>query len=187
PEHLQLDRRRASVSRSIGVYLCPRGVFGVECQLRGSGVRVDRTFAFPKALGSPIDAAQHLAQSLDAIRARRTDVSVAVRGFGVAQHMLSLPPAPDALLTPIVDREMRRLEPGLLEPVIGWMTLAAEVASPGEQTPQRQLSAATAPAALLAAVERAVVASGNVLGHVTVAAAALQQIQDEFFAGAEAA
>jgi hypothetical protein len=170
------------LTRLIGAYLCPGGVFGVECAFSAGGVRIDRSFAFPKRLGSINDLAQQFAQALDGIGARRARVSVAVRGFGSAHHVLSLPPASDRLLRPVVEREMRRLEPDLPTSAFGWITLPGDGNETPESKPQRQLSVGAVPLALVGALESAVTASGNTLQHVTVVAASIQCIKDEFFA-----
>jgi hypothetical protein len=167
------------VSRTIGLYVCPAGVFGLECRLGASGLRVDRSFQFPGTLATASEVAQRLAQCLESIRARRALVSVVVRGFGAAQHIIALPPAPDHVLAPIIDREMRRHEPGLSAAVFAWTPLPEEPRA-DEPARERALSVAAAPTALLDAIARAVQASGNVLEHVTVLAAAMERLQQEF-------
>lgn len=167
------------MSRDIGLYVCPRGVFGVECRIGAEGVSVERAFQFPKAIATSADVAQHLAQCLDALGSRGARISVAIRGFGAVHHSVSLPPAPDDILTPIIEREVRRLEPELGEASIAW-SVVAEESTAGEGPVERAYSVAAAPDGLLAALDHAVRSSGNTLEHVTVLPAAMERVAQEF-------
>lgn len=168
------------MSRVVGAYVCPRGVFGVEGRRRSKGLQVVRTFSAPAQLNSPEAAARALTQALHDAGIRRAEVALAVRGFDVVHHVLSLPPATDALLAPIVDRELRRLEPSLVDPMVAWRRLAPEPVEPGEPPPQPQVLAAAMSREVSDALVDGVRRGGHTVGHLTAAAVALQCVAEEF-------
>jgi hypothetical protein len=162
----------------IGAYVCPRGVFCLEVRARGNGHEVVRAFDLPGRLESAADAARHLARALESNGAKRASVAVVLRGFELAHHTLTLPPAPDKMLGPIIDRELRRLEPQLTDAVVGWLPLADRDAVP-EHPPQRHFIVAAVPRSVPAAFESQLHAAGHALHHLTAIPAALQRLVEE--------
>lgn len=163
----------------VGVYLCPRGAYVAECRFRGGGVEIARTHAVPAHLVAAEQAASHLLNVLAAAGLRRARVAVTMRGFDIGHHVLSLPPAKEGLLGPIIDREVRRLEPHLEDPVIGWLPLPPEPATP-EAPSQLHILAAAAPRTVVEVLERALRSAGHTLTHLTAIPAAVQRLQEEF-------
>jgi hypothetical protein len=168
---------------SVGVYLCPRGVFGIECQPASNGMEVVRTFGDPFGLRTPEEAADHLVSVLSAAGISRADVSAAVRGFGVAHHTLQLPPASDDVLGPIIDREVRRLEPHLGDCVVQWMPLPALEPASTAAPPQRSVFAMAAPTELVGALQSRLGAARHRLRHLTTLPVAMQRLLDQFDSG----
>ena len=70
----------------VGAYVCPRGVFAIECRFAPSGIEVDRTFEVPFGLRTAEDAIDHLVSVLQSSGIVRASVSITMRGFGVASR-----------------------------------------------------------------------------------------------------
>lgn len=170
----------------VGAYVCPRGAFAIACRTTASGAEVDRTFDAPFGLRTAEEAADHLVSVLQSSGIARASVSVAIRGFGVAQHVLQLPPASDALLAPVIEREMRRLEPQLGACALQWMSLPAldnsVTSAPGAPV-QRSILATAAPTEVVAAFEQRLQAAGHHLEHLTTLPVAVHRIVEQFDSG----
>jgi hypothetical protein len=162
----------------VGAYVCPRGSFCVEVRPRGAGLEVVRAFEQTGRIASASDAARHLAGTLAANGLRRADVAVVVRGFEVVHHTLTLPPAPAAMLGPIIEREIRRLEPQLTDAVVGWLPLL-DRDEPADQGQQRHFIAAALPATVAPALENGLRDSGFALHHLTALPAAFQRLGED--------
>lgn len=170
----------------IGAYVCPRGVFAVECVPAAGGIEVRRAFGEPLGLRNAGEAAERLVTVLHAAGVTRARVSVAIRGFGVAHHTLQLPPAADAVLDAVIEREVRRLEPHLAECVVQWMPLPdVEGSLPGPQAgpPQRAIFASAAPREVVTALEERLRAAGHRLEHLTTLPVAAQRVVEQFDSG----
>ena len=170
----------------VGAYVCPRGAFAIECRNASSGVEVDRTLDAPFGLKTPEEAADHLASVLQSSGIVRASVSITIRGFGVAQHILQLPPASDALLGPVIEREMRRLEPQLDEFALQWMSLpsleSGLTGAPAAPV-QRSILATAAPTDVVAAFEHRLQSAGHRLEHLTTLPIAVHRILEQFDSG----
>lgn len=175
--------RFLSRAPQVGVYVCGRGVFGIECRRTGSGMEVVRTFGEPFALRTANDASDHLVGVLAAAGIERADVSMVVRGFGVAHHSLQLPPAADSLIGPIVEREVRRLEPHLGDCVVQWTSMPPVEPASATTPPQRSVFAIAAPAETVRAFESGLAAAGHRLKHLTALPVAAQRLLDQFDSG----
>lgn len=173
------------MSHLVGAYVCPRGVFGVECRRRRKGMEVVGTFSTLSPVNSPESAGRLLVQALADAGIKRAEVAVALRGFDVVHHVLSLPPAPDAVIEPIVERELRRLEPQMVEPIVAWTRLPAETVDPGEPPPQPQVLAAAMSREVSVALATGVRAGGHTLTHLTALPVAFHRIADEFLSSPE--
>jgi hypothetical protein len=109
------------------------------------------------------------------------DVVLTVRGFGVVHHGLQMPPASDSMLAPIIDREVRRLEPELLDPVVGWIALpSSSRETADDETPQRMILSAAVPAAIVKMFDERLTAAGYRLAHFTALPAAMQRLVEDF-------
>jgi len=166
------------VSRTlVGAYVCPRGVFCVEARARAGGVEVVRAFERQALLGSAPEAARHLVAALDANGVRRADVAVALRGFELGHHTISLPPAPPKMLAPIIEREARRLEPQMGDAVVGWLPLPGR--DTADQPQQNHFVVAAVPAHVTDAFHGALSSGRHSLLHLTALPAALQCLAEE--------
>jgi hypothetical protein len=174
------------VSRVVGVYVCPRGVFGVECQERSNGVEVLRSFEAHGRIASPQDSIRHLARALLQHDIKRARLAIAVRGFGAVHHVLTFPKADDAVLNAIVQREVRRIEQQMADPVVAWMRLAPEEGTT-EQAAQTDVLTAALPGDVVAQFMSAVEETGNSLLHLTVLSTAMQRLAEEFLPDSEPA
>jgi hypothetical protein len=170
----------------VGAYVCPSGVYTIECKRSRGALEIDRTLDVPLPLDNAVTAADHLVQVLRSAGISRADVAVAVRGFGVVHHVLQMPPAKDEVLSPIIDREVRRLEPQLGEAVVDWISLPALDGGP-EALPQRALLSAAAPADVIMAFEEQLRRSGHRLVHFTALPVAMERLLEDFDAGTESA
>jgi hypothetical protein len=170
----------------VGAYVCPRGVFAIECRNADSGVEVDRTFDAPFGLKTAEEAADHLVSVLQSSGIMRASVSITIRGFGVSQHILQLPPASDALLGPVIEREVRRLEPQLGEFALQSMSLpdldSGMTGAPGAPV-QRSILATAAPSEVVTAFEQRLRAAGHRLEHLTTLPIAVHRILEQFDSG----
>ena len=164
----------------VGAYVCPRGVFTVECTRTGDSVAVERRFEVSVQVDTPIAAADQVIRALRSAGITRADVAIAMRGFGVAHHVLQLPPARDDVLTPIVEREVRRLEPQLSNGVVGWIPLPSLESGSPDATQQRSLLTAAVPTDVVQAVEQRLAAAGYRLMHLTALPVAMQRLLEEF-------
>jgi hypothetical protein len=164
----------------IGAYVCPHGVFVVECRRSGGGVEITRTLDAPTLLESAIEAADQLNASLASAGIKGAELAVALRGFGVAYHVLQLPPAKDEMLSLIIERELRRLEPQMAASVVSWIPLPAFDAADTDAGPQRSVLAGSAPIDVVQAFERRLRTGGHQLLHVTALPAATQRLFEEF-------
>lgn len=162
----------------VGAYICPRGVFVVECRRTRAGLEVQRTFDSPAHLESASDAADHLTRVLVGAHIEHADVAIALRGFGVLHHILPLPAASREVLAPIVERELRRLEPQLVDAVTTWTPLGATPHADGDAQPA-QLAAAV-PAETIRAFEHRIASEGHVLSHVTAVPAAMLRVSEHW-------
>ena len=165
------------MTRIVGAYVCPRGVFIAECRLKRAGLQVQRAFEIFARLESPQEAAGQLNRLLSQAGISHGRLALAIRGFGMVHHVLAFPPATDDVLGAIVDREIRRLEPELRDPVVAWIRLPPETADPAEQP---QILATAISQDVIGGFARPIEAAGHSLEHVTVLPAAMYRLAEEF-------
>ena len=173
------------MSRLVGAYVCPRGIFGIEVRQRREGLEVLGSFGTATPLASVADAAGQLTGALAAAGIKAARVALAVRGFDVVHHALSLPPARDDLLIPIVEREIRRLEPQFQDPIIAWLPLHTDQTEAGGPPPQRQLLVAACERATARALEDGLREAGHTLLHLTALPSVYQRLEEELAESAE--
>jgi hypothetical protein len=168
------------VSRVVGVYVCPRGVFGVVCQRRSAGLEVVESFDAHGRLESPADAARQVVRALEEHGIKRADLAIAVRGFGAAHHVLAFPNATDSVLDMVVAREIRRIEPQMANPIVSWTRLVDdEAASDTVQQGQLDVLAAAIPGDVAAAFTAAAADAGHTLSHLTELSVCMQRLAEE--------
>lgn len=172
-------------TRVVGAYVCPRGVFAIEGKRAGGGVEIERTLEEPAVLESALDAADRVIDVLRTAGITRADVALALRGFGVVHHVLQMPPAKDEMLAPIIEREVRRLEPQLGDSVVSWVPLPSLEAGGPEGGPQRSVLTAAAPSDVVQLFEQRLGAAGYRLVHLTALPVAMQRLLEAFDAGSD--
>jgi hypothetical protein len=164
----------------VAAYVCPRGVFAIVGKRSGAGVEIERVIESPLALESEFAAADHLISVLRTSLIPSATVAIALRGFGVVHHILQLPPAKNDVLGPIIEREVRRLEPELGDSVISWTPLPSLDAAASEAVPQRHVLAAAAPSGTVATLEQQLRTAGHRVAHITALPVAMQRLIEEF-------
>ena len=168
----------------IAAYVCPRGAFVIIGRRTAAGVEVERAIEAPGSIESEMAAADHLVTVLRQEEITAATLSITLRGFGVVHHVMQLPPAKDDLLNPIIERELRRLEPDLGDSVIGWTPLTP-LESSGESVTQRSVFVAAAPRDRMVAFEQRVRDAGHRVAHMTALPVAMQRLVDEFDEGGD--
>jgi hypothetical protein len=174
------------LSRIVGAYLCPRGVFGVECQERSKGLEVIRSFESFARISSPVDGIRQLDRALQQHDIKRANLAIAVRGFGAVHHVLAFPQTNDNILDAVVQREVRRLEPQLSDPVVAWMRLAPEEGA-AEQASQADVLTAALPGDVVRGIAATIEQAGHSLLHLTVLSSAMHRLAEEFLPDTEPA
>lgn len=167
----------------IGAYVSPRGVVAIECRRSSGGFEIGRVFDVPLALKSPGEAADHAVSVLQSAGVVGAHVSVAMRGFGVAHQTLQFPPASDEILGPIIEREVRRLEPHLTDCVVNWLAQPPLDPAGANAPTQRAFLATAAPAETVQALDNALRTAGHHLSHLTALPVAIQRVLDQFDSG----
>jgi hypothetical protein len=170
----------------VGAYVCPRGVYAVEFKRSGRGYAIARSFEAAGVINTFEEAADRIVDALRAAGIPRADVAVAVRGFGVVHHVLQMPPAPDDILNPVVEREMRRLEPQLGDSIVSWISLPALRELGPEAQNHRSLLAVGAPTAFVKALQDTLRRTSYRLLHVTALPVGMQRVFEEFETGSDA-
>lgn len=168
--------------RGYSAMLTPAGVHVVSYLSRGAGLQVQRYARAAWESPTAAEAAETLAELVAAEGGRGGRLSLAVSGFGCYHHLLSLPPAPREILTPIVTREFRRFFPDLFaggaEPVIDFVEIGE--GDPSPEGSLRELLAAAAPVALIDTVGAALERHGVRLAHWTIVPRAMQRLYQAF-------
>lgn len=175
---------RLHFERCFGAVLTPAGIHAVECQRGVHGIRMGRYLSDLTPSGSAEESIRRAADLLEAAGSRGRRVSVALAGFGVCHHLLTLPPAPDDVLAPIIVRELRRFYPDLFaagsgEPVIGYAVLDfpdAPADGPAEGSRPAQILATAVPSDLLLLLHESLAERGLVLEHVTILPQVVQRL-----------
>jgi hypothetical protein len=95
--------------RTFGVLLSPDGICLVEYRVESTGLRVLDHWV-DRARSDSIDQAlTRMAQIVSALGVSRARVAIAIEQFGVFHHVMTLPPATDELLRPVISRELQRV------------------------------------------------------------------------------
>ncbi|HJQ20321.1 MAG TPA: hypothetical protein VJ867_08245 [Gemmatimonadaceae bacterium] len=163
----------------IGAYVCPTGVFAVECRRTRAGLQVERTLDVPALLETPVEAADHLVRVLTSAHVPRADLAIAIRGFGVLHHILQLPPAKHDILSTVIAREVRRMEPQLVDAEITWTPLPVSSHASAADAHAAQL-AASVPRETLDAFRARLEGTPYRVVHATIVPAAMMRVAEEF-------
>lgn len=168
-----LERRRCGFA----ALLTPQGVDVVLRAVRGGTLAVKRSMRAAETFRTGVEAAERLADLIEALGGRGSRLSLVLSGFGVRYHVLELPLAPPGVLAPVVRREFLRLEPDLIQPVIAF----------GQSLPVGRLPvtspsllAAGVPRPLLESIVRVLASRGIALEHLTVVPQAVQRLYHTF-------
>ncbi len=162
--------------------LTPHCIDVVEHLARGGNLFVERHTRTGEALASIPVAAERLADLVESLGGRGRSLNLALSGFESSYQVLELPPAERKLLQPVVERELKRLEPNIVQPVVGF-----SFDSPtwhGPKTAPPGVLAAAIPRSTLEILVGTLERRGIALGHLTVTPQAMQRLY-EVFCGAE--
>ena len=107
--------------RRFGALIDPDRIYVIEYVRQSAGVEIVDHLSVARSMPSIEEAADALVDLLRSSSARgEAQLTAAIRGFGISYHLLTLPPAGDEVLAPIVEREMRRLFPDIEDPLVGF-------------------------------------------------------------------
>lgn len=170
--------------RRFCAFVHPHGVCLVEYTRAPEGLHVVERQVESRRFASPTDAAESLARTMRLGPGEGAHLAVAIRGFGSEYLILSLPPADDEVLRPIVGRELARVYPHLEHPVYEFARggdidrrLRARPEQAGQ--PRQELLVGAVPGEAARALCDALRAQGISLDHMTVLPQALQQLYAE--------
>jgi hypothetical protein len=164
--------------RGFAAALTPHGIDVVEHLPRGGRLTVQHHARSGDPLASISEAAARLADLVESLGGRGRRLNLVLSGFETRYHVLELPPAERKLLAPVVERELKRLEPDLVQPVVGFSF----------ESPLWKQPRTVPPAVLAAAVARSTLEilagmlerRGIALDHVTVIPQAMQRLYEVF-------
>lgn len=158
--------------------LTPHGIDVVEHVPRGGKLTVERHARSGEALASILEAAERLADLVESVGGRGRRLNLAVSGFEARYHVLELPPAQRKLLAPVVERELKRLEPDVIEPVVGFSFESPTWKGPRTVSPA--VLAAVIPRSTLEILASTLERRGIALDHVTVTPQVMQRLYEVF-------
>lgn len=134
--------------RTFGALVAHDGVTLVEYRGERTGLRIVNTWTDGTRSVSIDEALVRVGGLVEKIGIKRARVALAIEQFGVFHHVMTLPPAADEVLAPVVKREVQRVF-GVADPVVAFTRGAAqerrEPARADERTAPRQLFVAGAP------------------------------------------
>lgn len=108
-----------SGDRTFAALIGPGGVTLVEHQRDQDWVRAVGQWTDLRAAASIDDGVTRLAALLDRAAARKPRLAVVIEQFGVMHHLMMLPRATDAIIAPIVKRELQRVF-GANDPIVAF-------------------------------------------------------------------
>lgn len=170
--------------RRFCAFVHPYGACLVEYTRAPDGLHVVEEQLVSRRFASPADAVESLARSMRLDTGEKAHLAVAIRGFGSEYLILSLPPADDEVLRPIVGRELARVYPDLEHPVYEFARggdidrrLRERPAQAGQ--PRQELLVGAMSGEAARALCDALRTDGISLDHMTVLPQALQQLYTE--------
>lgn len=175
--------------RSFGALIGHDAVTLVEYQAERGGIRVVGTWTDTTPSGSVHEALSRLSSLITSQGVRRARLALAIEQFGVFHHVMTLPPAADDVLRPVVMREVQRVF-GIPDPVVVFTRgTAQERRDPtraDERTAPRQLFVAGAPRETIGALRSELASKGIQLEIATVVPKAMHSLYEAAGAGLEA-
>ncbi|MGI9139481.1 MAG: hypothetical protein ACR2GJ_00020 [Gemmatimonadaceae bacterium] len=179
--------------RSFGAFIDPDRVYVIEYRRRSSGIEVIDHMSVARAMPDIVDAADATAELIRSTAGSgNSALTATIRGFGTSYHLLTLPPAGVDVLTPVVEREMRRLFPDIEEPAVafsvgGYIDRRTGKPPATKGLPERRASdepevlpleilAATTPGRVVSALATRLRSSGIRLDHLTVLPQAMSRL-----------
>lgn len=149
-----------------------------------AGVRILDQQVVSSSCTRPIDAAEALAAAMRLAKGEGARLAMAIRGLGSEHLIVTLPPADDAVLRPVVGRELYRVYPDLQQPVFefarGGSIDRRARARPAEQgQPRQEILIGAVPGEVARELDEVLTRHGISLDHLTVLPQALQQLYSE--------
>lgn len=151
--------------RAFSAALSPGGVLVARYRYTGDELQVEQWVAERVALEDVDAALDRLADTVESMGGRGSNLALAMSGFGSSHHILSLPPAPPEVLRPVVEREMGRFYPDLKQPVLDFV-LAGEVTD--REGPKRDVLVGAIPRGVVERIHDALKDRGVALEHLTI-------------------
>lgn len=151
--------------RAFSAALSPGGVLVARYRQAGDELQVEQWVAERVALEDVDAALDHLADTVESMGGRGSNLALAMSGFGSSHHILSLPPAAPEILRPVVQREMSRFYPDLKDPILDFV-LAGEVAD--REGPKRDVLVGAIPRDVVERIHDTLRDRGVTLGHLTI-------------------
>jgi hypothetical protein len=111
--------------RQFAALLEHEGVYLVELAREKSGFRVLGYWSDPRSIERVEDALASLSELLNQQQVRRATLAIAVQQFGTFHHVMTLPAAADAVLRPIINRDVQRVF-GIADPVFAFVRGGAD-------------------------------------------------------------
>lgn len=145
---------------------------------RGGRLTVEQHLHSGEPFASVAEAATALADLAESLGARNRRLDLALCGFDTHYHILELPPASEKLLRPVVEREVKELEPQLAQPVIAFSYQTPHWSKP--KTLAAAVLAAAAPTSTIELIAATLEGRNIELGHVTVVPQAMQRLYEVF-------
>lgn len=110
-----------TLPRKFGALIDPDRIYVIEYARRTGGVEIIDHMSIARSIPTVEEAVEAVVELLRRVAAPgEAQLAAAIRGFGITYHLLTLPPAGDDVLTPIIEREMRRLFPDIVDPLVGF-------------------------------------------------------------------
>lgn len=162
--------------------LSPNGILLVEYHQLGDVLGVVEFAADRPERKDLATATEQLARLTESLGGRGGELSLAISGFGVSHHILTLPPASPELLEPVVAREMKRFYPDLRDPVIGFVVAGMTDTREG---PNQDVLVGAVPRNTVEGLHRTLANRGIRLEHVTIVPRIVQHIHDAVEASVE--
>lgn len=125
----------STATRTFGGLLSHDGVCLVEYRTERHGIRALNQWMNDERSASIDEALAHLVNLVTALGVSRARIALAIEQFGVFHHVMSLPPAADDVLRPVIARELQRTL-GLTDPVFAF-TRADGTAANSKTAPQQ--------------------------------------------------
>lgn len=187
-------------TRRFGALIDPDRVYVIEYLRQAAGIEIIDHRSVARSMPSAEKAADAVIELIRPLaRPGEAQLAAAIRGFGISYQLLTLPPAGADVLAPIIDREMRRLFPDIVDPLVGFAVggyidrrTGRPVSAPAKKgLPERrnpmptgealplEILAAVAPGHVVSTVAGKLERAGIRLDHLTVVPQAMARLYRE--------